>query len=90
MSNFLKKLQAYDLFTFQSRIYDKILTFTYVIRNKNDSPAELKENINQLFHDDNSLNDMIQASYEPKGGSKTLSQKINKKRSLLEIFLLDC
>ena len=43
MNDFIDKLQSYDLFTLQSRIYSKLLTFAHGIINNQNSPTELKE-----------------------------------------------
>ena len=47
MNNFLDKLNSYDLFTLQSRIYTKLLSFVYGIKNNKNSPSELKKQIVQ-------------------------------------------
>ena len=41
MNNFLNKLHSYNLFTLQSRIYSKLLSFVYGIKNNKNSPSEL-------------------------------------------------
>jgi hypothetical protein len=46
MSEFIAKLQAYDLFTLQSRLYFKLLTFAQGIKSNKNSPIELKTNLN--------------------------------------------
>jgi hypothetical protein len=46
MSEFVAKLQAYDLFTLQSRLYFKLLTFAHGIKSNKNSPIELKTNLN--------------------------------------------
>ena len=43
MNDFIDKLQSYDLFTLQSRVYTKLLTFAHSIINNQYSPIELKE-----------------------------------------------
>ena len=43
MSKFLVKLQSYDLFTLQARIYDKLLTFAHSICEN--VPVILKEKV---------------------------------------------
>ena len=47
MNNFLDKRYPCDLFTLQSRIYSKLLSFAYGIKNNKNSPSELKEQIVQ-------------------------------------------
>ena len=42
MRDFVNKLQSYDLFTFQSRIYNKLLMFANNIIANNSAPIELK------------------------------------------------
>ena len=42
MSEFVEKLHSYELFTFQSRIYNKVLLFAHGIKTNNKSPLELK------------------------------------------------
>jgi hypothetical protein len=46
LSEFIAKLQAYDLFTLQSRLYFKLLTFAHGIKSNKYSPIELKSNLN--------------------------------------------
>ena len=45
MSEFLVKLQSYDLFTFQARIYDKLLTFAQSKLLSENAPDILKEKL---------------------------------------------
>jgi hypothetical protein len=47
MSNFLVKLQSYQLFTLQARIYNKLLIFTHGIKTNARSPLELQSIINE-------------------------------------------
>jgi hypothetical protein len=42
MNDFTEKLQSYDLFTFQSRIYNKLLVFAHGIKTNGRAPIELK------------------------------------------------
>ncbi len=42
MSDFIGKLYSYDLFTLQSRIYNKLLLFTHGIKSNKTSPVELQ------------------------------------------------
>ena len=42
MSDFIDKLHSYDLFTLQSRIYNKLLLFTHGIKSNKKSPVELQ------------------------------------------------
>ena len=42
MSDFIDKLHSYDLFTLQSRIYNKLLLFAHGIKSNKKSPAELQ------------------------------------------------
>ena len=42
MSDFIDKLHSYDLFTFHSRIYNKLLLFAHGIKSNKKSPAELQ------------------------------------------------
>ena len=42
MSEFVEKLHSYELFTFQSRIYNKVLLFAHGIKTNSKSPLELK------------------------------------------------
>ena len=41
-SEFVEKLHSFDLFTFQSRIYNKVLLFAHGIKTNSGSPLELK------------------------------------------------
>ena len=47
MKEFVEKLHSYDLFTLQSRIYNKLLMFAHSIKTNGRSPVELKSYINQ-------------------------------------------
>ena len=51
MDNFLTKLQSYDLFTLQSRIFTRLLSFTHGIKNNINSPLELKKMIDSDIPD---------------------------------------
>ena len=42
MSEFVEKLHSYELFTFPSRIYNKVLLFAHGIKTNSRSPLELK------------------------------------------------
>jgi hypothetical protein len=46
MSDFIDKLHSYDLFTLQSRIYNKLLLFAHGIKSNKKSPTELQAIIN--------------------------------------------
>ena len=46
MKEFVEKLQSYDLFTLQSRIYNKLLMFIHSIKTNGRFPVELKSYIN--------------------------------------------
>ena len=45
MSEFLIKLQYFDLFTLQARIYEKLLTFAHSILLSENAPDILKEKL---------------------------------------------
>ena len=45
LREFVEKLQSYDLFTLQSRVYNKLLLFAHGIMTNGRSPAELKSQI---------------------------------------------
>ena len=45
MKEFVEKLHSYDLFTLQSRIYNKLLMFAHSIKTNSRSPVELKSYI---------------------------------------------
>ena len=48
MSDFLVKLQSYQLFTLQARIYSKLLIFAHGIKTNARSPLELRSLINPV------------------------------------------
>ena len=53
MIRFNNKLQAYELFSFQHRLMNKILTFAHNILNNHNTPSDFKtilrpENINEI------------------------------------------
>ena len=45
LREFVEKLQSYDLFTLQSRVYNKLLLFAHGIMTNGRSPVELKSQI---------------------------------------------
>ena len=47
MSDFLVKLQSYQLFTLAARIYNKLLIFAHGIKTNARSPLELQSIINE-------------------------------------------
>ena len=46
MKNFIEKLHSYNLFTLQSRIYNKLLMFAHSIKTNGRAPVDLKSQIN--------------------------------------------
>ena len=46
MKNFIEKLHSYNLFTFQSRIYNKLLMFAHSIKTNRRAPVDLRSQIN--------------------------------------------
>ncbi len=52
MSDFLVKLQSYQLFTLQARIYNKLLIFAHGIKTNARSPLELRSLINSAVTPD--------------------------------------
>ena len=78
MSDFIEKLHSYNLFTLQSRIYNKLLLFAHGIKSNKKSPAELQALIN-LPVPEESVNELdklpTQGVYELRGG-RTLVKNI--------------
>ena len=73
MNNFLDKLNSYDLFTLQSRIYTKLLSFVYGIKNNKSFPSELKEQIFQNTPSTSakeSQSQVVQETYYLRNGPK--------------------
>ena len=71
MSEFLIKLQSYDLFTLQARIFDKLLTFAHGIMIGENSPVLLKGKlVEDVTENDESLKSSVQAFYEFRKGDK--------------------
>jgi hypothetical protein len=52
MSEFVEKLHSYELFTFQSRIYNKVLFFAHGIKTNSRSPLELKSYLEMEVSDE--------------------------------------
>ena len=46
MKNFIEKLHSYNLFTLQSRIYNKLLMFAHSIKTNGRAPVDLRSQIN--------------------------------------------
>ena len=70
MSGFLVKLQSYQLFTLQVRIYNKLLIFAHGIKTNARSPLELRSHINSpVTPDIQTLENIppILSSYELRG-----------------------
>ena len=78
LSNFLVKLQFYQLFTLQARIYNKLLIFTYGIKTNARSPLELRSIINEPVSPDAQTEDEILpvlGTYELRGRRVQRSQR---------------
>jgi hypothetical protein len=70
MSDFLVKLQSYQLFTLQVRIYNKLLIFAHGIKTNARSPLELRSQINSPVTPDIQTEENIPpilGSYELRG-----------------------
>jgi len=70
MSDFLVKLQSYQLFTLQARIYNKLLSFAHGIKTNARSPLELRSLINSAVTPDVQTEENILpvvGSYELRG-----------------------
>jgi hypothetical protein len=52
MNEFVEKLHSYELFTFQSRIYNKSLLFAHGIKTNSRSPLELKSYLEMEVSDE--------------------------------------
>ena len=79
MSEFIKKLQSYQLFTLQSRIYNKLLLFAHGIKTNVKSPVELKSSINlQISTNDSAKSDVkhTQEIYELRRGRNIVKNVI--------------
>ncbi len=46
MKDFIEKLHSYNLFTFQSRIYNKLLMFAHSIKTNGRAPVDIRPQIN--------------------------------------------
>ena len=60
MDEFTEKLNSYDLFTFQSRIYNKLLVFAHGIKTNGRAPVELKSYLYSVVPVDDITTDSIQ------------------------------
>ena len=60
MDEFTEKLHSYDLFTFQSRIYNKLLVFAHGIKTNGRAPVELKSYLYSVVPVDDITTDSIQ------------------------------
>ena len=78
MSEFIKKLQSYYLFTLQSRIYNKLLMFAHSIKTNSKSPTELKSLIVLPAPDDDivTLTEQTQDAYNLRRG-RVLIKKVS-------------
>ena len=78
MDEFTKKLESYDLFTFQLRIYNKLLMFAHNIKTSNTAPIELKNLINLSVVEESTHESLVVSSvnnnfYELRKGIKIKS-----------------
>ena len=64
MSEFIKKLQSYQLFTLQSRIHNKLLLFEHGIKTNAKSPVELKSSINLQISTNDSAKSFVKHTLE--------------------------
>ena len=80
MNDFIDKLQSYDLFTFQSRIYSKLLSFAHSIKNNQNSPIELKDSLlnKNLANQDASSSEPI-VNIEPEQEFYNFRKKVKPK-----------
>ena len=60
MAEFTEKLHSYDLFTFQSRIYNKLLVFAHGIKTNGRAPVELKSYLYSVVPVDDITTESIQ------------------------------
>ena len=73
MSDFINKLHAYDLFTLQSRVLTKLLSFAHSIKDNSNSPTELKKQLEYDFPESNSeetLEEVAPEVYKFRNGDK--------------------
>ena len=73
MSDFINKLHAYDLFTIQSRVLTKLLSFAHSIKDNSNSPTELKKQLEYDFPESNSeetLKEVAPEVYKFRNGDK--------------------
>ena len=79
MSEFIKMLKSYQLFTLEARIYNKLLLFDHGIKTNAKSPVELKSSINlQISTNDSAKSDVkhTQDIYELRRGRNIVKNVI--------------
>jgi hypothetical protein len=73
MNDFYSKLQSYNLFTFQTRVFSKLLTFPHSIITNPNSPKNLKKDLETNNDDSAKYLTVLTASYDLRKGTKVKS-----------------
>ena len=70
MNDFYNKLQSYNLFTFQTRVFSKLITFSHSIKTNPNSPIKLKKDLEVNVDESAGAATQPTASYNLRNGAK--------------------
>ena len=70
MNDFYNKLQSYNLFTFQTRVFSKLITFSHSIKTNPNSPMKLKKDLEVNVDESAGAATQPTASYNLRNGAK--------------------
>jgi hypothetical protein len=73
MNDFYNKLQSYNLFTFQTRVFSKLLTFSHSIKTNPNSPTNLKKDLETNVDDSAKNLTVPTSSHDLRKGTKVKS-----------------
>jgi hypothetical protein len=85
MNEFLSKLQSYSLFTFQSRVFSKLLIFSHGIINNPNSPTSLKKEMRTTIDCSGTKATQPTSSYGLRNGPKAKND-LSKTKFITLIF----
>ncbi len=70
MNDFYNKLQSYNLFTFQTRVFSKLITFSHSVTTNPNSPMKLKKYLEVNVNESARAASQPTASYDLRIGAK--------------------
>jgi hypothetical protein len=88
MNDFYNKLQSYNLFTFQTRVFSKLLTFSHSIKTNPNSPTNLKKDLETNVDDSAKNLTVPTASYDLRKGTKVKSSLTKTRYETFYFWLL--